>query len=406
MSKTIFFNIPATGHINPSLPLVAELVQRGEQVICVNTEESREKHERLGAQFQPYPHIPELAGLIQRASGGDLAGNALALVQIAERLLPFVLDLLRKERPRYVIYDSLCSWAKQATEALKLRSAASVVTFALGPGAMPPVTPGMLAHILAGLAPRFPAYWQTARRMKQKFGVKGVGLTGALMNLADINIVYTSREFQPAGERFADHFKFVGPSISAARADGADFPFDQLTRRPVVYISLGTINNDNLDFYQQCFTAFADHPGQFILSTGKNTDLRALKPIPANFIVRGFVPQLEVLKRVDAFVTHGGLNSVSEGLYYGVPLIATPQQVEQALVAQQVAKQRAGLALGDKPPFGRVSAPELRAAVGHVLGDITNFKREAERIGDTFRAAGGYQRAADEIIRFAKQKKG
>ncbi|MCC6617247.1 MAG: hypothetical protein IT320_27480 [Anaerolineae bacterium] len=77
-----------------------------------------------------------------------------------------------------------------------------------------------------------------------------------------------------------------------------------------------------------------------------------LGPIPPNFLVRNFVPQLEVLKRTDLFITHGGMNSVHESLWHGVPMIVIPQQEEQAIVARQVVKNGAGVALGYAPPMG------------------------------------------------------
>lgn len=402
LSKTIFFNIPAQGHINPTLPVISELVRRVEQVICVNTEEMRPQYEPSGAVFVPYPATPKLETLIQNSSGGSIAGNALALVQIAEQLLPWILEVLQREQPDYVIFDSLCSWAKQASEKLGIRAAASIVTYVLMRDSLPPMTPAMLLDTVASSLPRLPEYWRTAGRMRKNFGVKGVGLFGAVMNTSSsLNIIYTSKLFQPGGDTLDGKYSFVGPSI-APRPASTDFPFEQISRSPVVYIALGTINNDNLTFYRQCFEAFGDHPGQFILSAGKRTDLKALGSLPANFIVRNFVPQLEVLQRSDLFITHGGMNSVSEGLYYTVPLVVIPQQVEQAVTARQVAKQGAGVALGMKPPYGQTTVSELRAAVGKIMTNRAPYVAAAKRLGDSFREAGGYARAAAELMRFGR----
>lgn len=402
MSKTVFFNIPASGHINPSLPIVAEMVRRGENVLYVNTEETRAQIEPTGVTFIPYPVMPDLENLMKQANDGNLAGNALALAGIGERILPFTFELLQREQPDYVIFDSLAAWGKQAAEKLGIPGAASIVTFVLGYGVMPPVSPGVAFQMITGMARHLPAYWQIARRTRQKFGVKPVGLINTLMSNGDINLVYTSVEFQPNGGRFPSKYRFAGPPISP-RPSAIDFPYEQITRRPVIYISLGTINNENLDFYRQCFAAFGNHPGQFILSVGNKIDIAALGTIPSNFIVRNFVPQLEILQRSDVFVTHGGMNSVHEGLFYGLPLVVIPQQAEQAMVAGQVAKYGAGVALGTKPPLGRVNASELRQAVDHVLRHEDAYCAAAAALGDSFRAAGGYLRAADEFIAFGKR---
>lgn len=405
MSKVIFFNIPAQGHINPSLPVVRELVRRGEAVICVNAEQIRETIESAGSAFHPYPtlpsDVPQIQAVMEQASSGNLVDNALSLMRICEGLLPFVLDLLRQEKPDYVLHDSLASWGKLGAQALGIPYAASFSTFVPIPGEMPPMNMKLMAGLAAQILPRLPTAWQISRRVKQKFGVRGLSLLSALQTTGQINIVYTSAEFQPDSKKLGPTFRFVGPSISA-RPEPSDFPFDQLTSHPVTYISLGTINNMKTDFYRQCFAAFADHPGQFVLSAGKRTDLNELGKIPPNFIVRNFVPQLDVLQHVDVFVTHGGMNSVHEGLWYGVPLVVIPQQVEQAGNAALVVKQGAGVAVGDHPPLGRVTTESLRAAVDKVLANREAYRAQAVRLGETFRVAGGYERAAEELIAFGK----
>jgi MGT family glycosyltransferase len=218
--------------------------------------------------------------------------------------------------------------------------------------------------------------------------------------LSDLNVVFTSREFQPLGGTFGAGYEFVGASISE-RHDTLDFVIDE---RPLIYISLGTINNRKVDFYRQCFEAFGDLPVQVVLSVGQQTEIAALGAIPANFTVRNFVAQLEVLKRAQVFVTHGGLNSVHEGLYFGVPMVALPQQMEQAIVVDQVQRQGAGIALGVTPPYGTTTAGELCTAVERVLGD-GRYAAASKRLGETLRTAGGAARAADVVLDFAARVK-
>lgn len=403
MSKTIFFNIPAQGHINPMLPVITELVRRGEQVICVNTDDAKALHEVTGANFIPYPPIPTMHGLMNNASGGNLADNALELIKIAELVMPWVLNLLEREKPDYVIFDSLCSWAKQAVTKLGIPSVASITTFVFTPGAMPPIPLSFMLSMVGSTIARMPAYWQVATRMRRQFGVKGVGLVGALSNSSTMNIVFTSALFQPASEKLGAGYSFVGPSI-APRSASHDFPFEAINGNPVIYISLGTINNDNLEFYRQCFEAFAQYDAQCILSVGKRTDIGALGVIPANFIVRNFVPQLDILQRADLFITHGGMNSVHEGIYYNVPLVVIPQQFEQSIVARQVIKHGAGIALAVTPPFGQVTATALRDAVDTVMRSKAVYQTATEKLGNSLRNAGGYQRAVDELIAFGQHK--
>ncbi len=208
-------------------------------------------------------------------------------------------------------------------------------------------------------------------------------------------MVFTARELQPETAFVDARFAFVGPSIDPDSRTKADFPFEQLTCKPLIYISLGTIHTADRDFYQQCFEAFGRFPGQVIVSAG-SADLSALGQIPANFIVRSSVPQLEILRRADLFITHGGMNSVQESLYFGVPMVVLPQQTEQLFNGRIVARAGAGLLL---EAGGQVRADHLRAAADRVLGDPA-YRETAQRLGDALRAAGGYTRAADLIEAF------
>jgi MGT family glycosyltransferase len=400
MAKTLYFNIPSTGHINPTLPVIAELVQRGEEVVYINAAEERARVASTGAQFIPYPPMPEAQQLFQAgASEINIARNSRDLVRVSNNLYPFALDIIAQETPDYIIYDSLASWGKLAAQKAKLPGIAFVTTFVLSPQNLPPMKHAALLTMLWQLVQVMPSYLSDALQFRLRHGIFPVFLLEAVMALGDMNLVFTSKAFQPDGEAFDDNYKFVGVTLTPRPFD-VDFPFDQLRDTKKVYISLGTLSK-NETFLRTCFEAFKDEPVQIILSAGKTMDLAILEPIPANFIVRNFVPQLDVLQRVDAFITHGGINSVQEGLIYGVPLVVVPQQLEQAAVALQVAKHRAGVALQTQPPYGRVAADELQNAVRQVLSS-TEYAANAKKLGQSLIDAGGVQRAVDEILKFSR----
>ncbi len=128
------------------------------------------------------------------------------------------------------------------------------------------------------------------------------------------------------------------------------------------------------------------------MSIGRRLDPSALGDLPGRFLVRGHVPQIEVLKHASVFVSHAGMNSVNEALWFGVPLVLVPQTNEQDIVARRVEEIGAGVRLGglDAGPDG------IRDAVLGVLGSGSHAAA-ARRIGDSFRAAGGWRRAADAI---------
>src|SRR5690606_25045333 len=169
-------------------------------------------------------------------------------------------------------------------------------------------------------------------------------------------IVYTSREFQPSADTFSEHYAFVGPSIREhvpLRRNETD--------KKLVYISLGTILNSNPKFYHNCLEAFAHKDYEVVMSVGEKTDLSSLGEIPENITINHSVDQIAVLQRADVFLTHCGMNSVNESLYFGVPMVLFPQHSEQRMVADRVAELDAGIFLQG------TERKELRKAMDEVF---------------------------------------
>jgi MGT family glycosyltransferase len=401
MGKALFFNIPATGHINPSLNLVRELLRRGEEVVYVDTEDTRALIEASGAMFVPYPRTAEVEGNFERIKHGHMSDHALALHEIMLACLPFCLDLIEEVKPDYVIHDSMAAWGRQAAQAKGLKSIGSVTTFVLTPEVHAPIGLGSMVDTAVKTVPTLPAYLKVKQEIKQRFGFDAGGPYSSMTCMSEQNIVYTVRELQPNSAELGESYHFIGASIGK-RSDGGDFPFEKLSGKPLVYISLGTINHDNVTFYHQCFQALGELPVQVVLAAGRKTDLSTLSDAPENFLIRASVPQLQILEKCDLFVTHAGMNSVHESLWYGVPMVAIPQQMEQAIVARQVEKTGAGLALATDVPIGRVTTAKLRAAVETVLARREEFRAASQKLGDVLRSAGGPARGADVILDYVR----
>jgi MGT family glycosyltransferase len=393
MSKIVVLTPPAHGHLNPILPVVRELVQRGEQVICYNTDEFRPQIERTGAGFRAYPATDLTSAEISRVlQNGNIAAVTGLILGATEQLLPFVLDELAREAPDLVIFDAVALWGKMAATQLRLRGAASIGLFVMDERQL---NARDLLRVLRLALPKLPGILSARRRLVRRYG-KAYPSAGPLFPMRDrLNIVYTARELQPDTAIIDETFRFVGPSIDP-RSRGEDGLFEGLGQEPVVYISLGTIHSTHTAFFRACFEAFADHRGQFVLSAGKQTDISGLGPIPANFIVRPTVPQLYVLQRADVFITHGGMNSIHEGLYYGVPLILIPHQLEQLFNARCVAARGAGLIIDDYLRHRSIAAAALRQALDTVVSE-PSYRGAAMELQQSLRATGGYRQAANEI---------
>jgi MGT family glycosyltransferase len=215
---------------------------------------------------------------------------------------------------------------------------------------------------------------------------------------ASLNICFIPKEFQPAGDTFDSSFHFVGPSLGQ-RAEAETWQPRQKDR-PLVFISLGTTPlNDRPDFFRMCLEAFAGTPWQVALAVGDRIGVSELGEIPANVEVRAFFPQLEVLRHAKVFLSHTGMNSTMEALYFGVPLVAFPLQPEQEANARRVED----LGLGRRLPAEDLSPSRIRSVIAEVADD-KEIRRNLVAMSLRVRGAGGSVAAADAIENFVSAR--
>jgi MGT family glycosyltransferase len=393
MAKALFLSLPLHGHTNPSLPLVRELVARGEEITYYSAGAFAARIEESGARYRPYRNgfladIKQLPERIEELSW--------LLMRVTEDLLAHELETFRAERPDYLIADSVAPWGQWLGEALGVPVVTSHSTFAINRHVLKyavshgvrPKSPRLVWSKMRHIAK---AIW-LGRRLSRQYGVKGPGITGLVFGRSELNIVYTSSLFQPFAETFDDRFQFVGPTVATPAETVTTWP-----KPALVYVSLGTLFNADATFYRNCFDAFKDLDVQVIMSIGSNVSESSLGQPPPNFSVQSYVAQLEVLQRASVFVTHGGMNSVSESLYYGVPLVVIPQMSEQETVGRRVEELGAGLYLAKH----KVTAASLRESVERVLAD-GRFREQAAVVQQSFHSAGGAARGAEAILAFVR----
>lgn len=391
MARILFFNIPLLGHISPTLPVVGELRRRGHEVTYCCTEETRPSIERSGARFTAYPDVlsrRELTGASKR-----IADVRPLLVRYQRQLVPFAASEIRREAPDLVVYDNLAVWAAIASGSVGVPAIASYTLLVPGGWDVGLGKWNNIWQLFDGLRARR-ATRREHDRMAEALGAEVVVLSQH-PPIERTNIVFVGPRFHPSSTVVDDRFTLVGPSLDERTREVDDWQAPD-GDGPLVYVSLGTVNNEPTAFYREVFRAYRNHPSRFVLSTGTRTDLRKLGPFPANFAVHRSVPQLRVLEAADAFVTHGGMNSIQESLSRGVPMVVVPQQLEQVINGRRVAQLGAGVVLGDQAPYGRVSAAGLRRALDEIL-TVEAYRRQAQQLGEDGRAAGGYVRAADTI---------
>jgi MGT family glycosyltransferase len=394
MARVLLINAGAEGHINPTLGVVQELIGRHEEVVYVATEQFRDRIERIGAKVITYDADRFLKTFL--AGGENPWARANGLLRTADVVIPGVLDQIKGERFDYIIHDSMFGCGYLLAQILGLPAINSCASFA--------IQKNSFDSREYSRSHQFPAdvnelaqqeFQQLASQMQEKYKVRICSTYEVFCNPAPLTIVYTSKHFQPGGERFDESYKFVGPSVVPPSKE--EFDWSHIDTDNLIYISLGTVFNQFVNFYKLCFEAFANTKYTVILSVGKQTRIVELGDIPENFIVRNHIPQLEILRHTKLFITHGGMNSTCEGLYYSVPLIVLPQSADQPIIARRVAEVGAGIQLNQK----ELTAGILIETVERVHNN-SSFRKSCEEIGNSFRAAGGYHRAVEEIFAYKR----
>jgi zeaxanthin glucosyltransferase len=150
-------------------------------------------------------------------------------------------------------------------------------------------------------------------------------------------------EFDFQTSHWPRHFHHAGPFHDGKGRPDPGFPWEKLTGEPLVYASMGTVQNGNAEVVRQIAAAASTHKDlQLVLSLGQVLRPEQIGPVASNTIIVNQAPQLELLKRASLCVTHAGFNTVLEALTQGVPLLAIPVTNDQPGVASRIADQRTG----------------------------------------------------------------
>lgn len=385
MARIVFFCIPAHGHTNPTLGVVKELTDRGHAVFYYSYKPFREKIEAAGAKFIACDDFDAELHLTQAEAarlGSDLALSTRVLVDTTLSLDDMVCREMEALQPDCIVADSMAVWGKAVAKKLGIPFVSSTTTFAFNQHSAKVMKQSF--RELVSMLFAMPGIRKNIKRLQDKgYPVKNILEIISNDDSTD-TIVYTSPEFQPCSETFSDKYAFVGPLIRPVERTM------EKKREKLVYISMGTVNNAMLPLYRACVEALGKTEYQTILSVGTQVDLSAFAALPENVEVYSFVDQIAVLEKADVFLTHCGMNSVSEALYHGVPLLMLPQTREQGGVAERAAQLGAGIVMKD-------TSPEAIGAMVNTLLSDERYRKKAEGISAGFRKCGGAAAAADKI---------
>ena len=415
MGRVVFLSLPFYGHTNPAVGLVRELVKRGEEVIYYSTSEFKSRIEAEGAVFKSYRSLEavyshngvdsmdKIINSIRNVN--DINSLAIELhrdVKASKGVIDDIYIEVEKIKPDYIIHDSGAMWGKIIARKLNLSSIAYITTLAYCDKIFDKAPEFAVKNILK-LDDSYLNNVDNTKKMVSTlsksvgklYGMENIEFLDRFFSIENLNIVFTSEMFQPYSECFDSSYKFVGPSIYD-RGDKTGFPFERLDSKPLIYIAMGShlgFSERCMDLYKKCFEAFGNENVQVVLAKGKNIDKGLLDEVPDNFIIESFVPQIEILERTQLFITHGGMNSVSEGLYHGIPLIVFPQVTDQFMNATRVEELGAGVYIKES----NITTEFLKSVAEKLLFE-EGYRNRSREIASSFKESGGCSRAAEEIL--------
>ena len=411
MARLGAFCFPGTGHINPMAALAQALGRRGHQVVIFGIADVESRVRAAGVEFDLIGAEDYPPGTLKKLDDrlGELKGLATFRFTV-ERV---------KNTARMVLRDGPEAVRRADVSALLVDEAdmGGSVAEAMG---LPFVSIAMFPPLVDDdRIPPFCFDWPARRdalsRLRNRLGFrllsrvaapiysvvnqqrKTWGLkplrraVDALSPLAQIAQLPEALEFPNVPKPPMLHY--TGPFVDHRQRPPVDVPWERLDARPLVYASLGTLQNGSEEIFRTIAQACQGLDLQLVITLGGGLDPERLGKLSGDPLVVRYAPQLELVKRAALVITHAGLNTVLESLSEGVPMVAIPLGNDQPGVAARVAARGAGLAISRR----RLNPQRLRRAVVEVLGN-PQYRESARALQRAFQQVDGPERAADLVV--------
>jgi zeaxanthin glucosyltransferase len=399
-----------TGHLNPLTTLGRELQRRGHTVTVVARPDAERKAQGAGLGFAPIAEADFPVGSINRTSAelGKLKG--LAAIRYTAELLRQSTTTVLREAPAAItaakmealVVDQVTPAGNTVAETLGLPFVTVCNALAMNPD--PALPPGVMP-------------WKYRRgffaRLRNQFGhavlrwlakpiVREIDAHRARHGLRRLQQGFNegSRLAQIAQQpSFFDYprtalpecFHYTGPWHDSRSGGSIPFPWEKLDQRPLIYASMGTLQNRLHEIFRSIASACEGLPAQLVLSLG-SADQKMDDALPGSPIVVPFAPQLELLQRASLSITHAGLNTALESLSHGVPMVAIPITNDQPAVASRLE----WLGAAEVVPLGKLSVPRLRSAIERVLRE-PSYREKAKAFQAEIAHGSGVAKAADIV---------
>ncbi|HEY4036236.1 MAG TPA: glycosyltransferase [Ktedonobacteraceae bacterium] len=199
------------------------------------------------------------------------------------------------------------------------------------------------------------------------------------------------REFDFPRRSLPPWFHYTG-TFRTSTPNHVPFPYECLTDQPLVYASMGTLQNRVREVLHCIVDACRGVDVQLVLSLGGGSQVDEYTDLQKHALIVDYAPQLDLLSRAHLTITHAGLNTVLESLRQGVPMVAIPVTNDQPGVAARVAYAGAGIVV----PRSKLNTTRLRAAIRRVLA-TDSYRQSAASLQTAIHRTGGVKRAVDVV---------
>jgi zeaxanthin glucosyltransferase len=401
----------STGHLNPMTTLGYELKRRGHQVTVVGILDAEQKALAAGLDFCAIAPLECPYGTMQKLFDELGKLNGLAALKYTISSIRNGAETFLKEAPKAIkeagidalLVDQVSPAGGTVAEHLDIPFVSVASALMINQDiSVPPFNTSWNYS---------PAWWAKVRnrmgyRLLKRVGKPIRDTIGKYRNEWNLpphispNDAYSKlaqlsqqpAEFEFPREDLPACFHFTGAYHNSITRTAVDFPFEKLTGQPLIYASMGTLQNRLMGVFENIAEACVGLDAQLVISLGGGMSQDSLPKLPGSPLVVGYAPQLELLQKATLTITHAGLNTTLESINAGVPMVAIPIANDQPGVASRIAWS----GCGEMVKLSDVNVFKLRNAVKKVLTQ-EYYKNNAMSLQKANQQAGGVGRAADII---------
>jgi zeaxanthin glucosyltransferase len=409
------FTPPSPGHMNPMSCLGRELLRRGHRVTYFQLRDVEQEVLRNGLEYVPIVEKDFPRGTLATiyAELGECQGGAAMKYVVAwfsreaHAVMAEAPDAVRRAGIDLLLVDQTTPGPAVVAEHLGIplvlvsnallvnREAAIPPFFTTWAYSSNPIAQVRNRLAYAALDRLIQPYLDTLNAQRRRWNLIPLGIDGS-GHYAAAHISQQPACFDFPRRAMPANFAYTGPFHDVRVRPPCPFPWERLTGRPLIYASMGTVQNRLAHVFHVIAEACRGLDADVVISLGGGSAADQIGKLPGDPIVVEFAPQLELLAKASLTITHAGMNTALETLAHGVPAVAIPVGNDQPGVAARLKWSGAGEFL----PLTQLRADRLRALVQRVLTD-PRYRARARELQREIQSSGGLRQAADIVERVA-----